>query len=59
MEEHTRGNIIGSLDGNVLGEFDIIDSLEDCESLADGRNPNLLETLLVEQNEDFAGEVVL
>lgn len=44
---------------DVLGQLDIVDGLEDRETLADGRNAHFLQAFGVEKAEDIAGYVVL
>lgn len=46
-------------DGDVVGEFGVIDVFEDRESLADRRDTNLLEYVGIEDDEDIACDVIL
>lgn len=46
-------------DGDVVGEFGVIDVFEDRKPLTNRRNTNLLECVSVEDNEDIARDVVL
>lgn len=44
---------------DIVGEFGVIDVLENRKPLADGRDANLLERIGVEDSEDIARDVVL
>ena len=46
------------LDGDVLCEFDIVDSLQYRQSLADSCNADFLEALGFKKTENIAGDVV-
>jgi hypothetical protein len=57
--KHTRRNIVARFDGDVVGEFNVIDVLEDRKPLANRGDANLLERVGVEDNEDIACDVIL
>lgn len=46
-------------DGDVVGEFGVVDVLENRKPLTDRRNANLLKRIGIEDNEDIACDVVL
>ena len=47
------------LDGDIVGEFGVIDMFEDRKSLANCRDTNLLERVDVENGEDVARDIIL
>jgi hypothetical protein len=56
--ERTRGNVVVGFDGNIVLQFEVIDGLEDGETLADCRHADLLELLSVEEGQDVAANTV-
>jgi hypothetical protein len=46
-------------DGDIVGEFGVIDVFEDRKPLANCRNANLLECICVEDDEDIPRDVIL
>jgi hypothetical protein len=59
VRRRTRRNIVVRFDGDVVGEFGVIDVFENRKPLTDRRNTNLLERVDVEDNENIASDVVL
>jgi hypothetical protein len=51
----TRGNVVVWVDGNVVGNLDEIDGLENGQSLANGGDADRLERVGIEHAEDLAG----
>lgn len=47
------------VDGNVMGEFKVVNSFEDCESLSDGLHTNFLEGFLIQAGQYIAGNVMI
>jgi len=46
-------------DGDIVGEFGVIDVLENRKPLTDRRNTNLPERIGVENNENIARDIIL
>ena len=57
--QRTRRNVVVRFDGDVVGEFGVVDVLENRKPLTDRRNANLLKRIGIEDNEDIACDVVL
>ena len=46
------------LDGDILGLLDIVDALQDCQSVADPVDPHCFEVVVPQGNEGLADNVI-
>lgn len=55
----TWWNVVADFDGDVLGDFELVDCFEDGEALSDRVDPHILEPLVVEVDENLARDAML
>jgi hypothetical protein len=55
----TRRNIVPFLDRDLLHDLELVDGLQNGEALSDRVNPDVLESSMIEVNEDVARDAVL